>query len=129
MRIGELASATGTTTKTLRFYESKGLMSIPPRTSSGYRDYTSDSVHRIDFIRRAQSAGLTLGQINEILRIRDGGDEPCAHVQSLLSGQLKDLDDQIADLLVLRETVESLYSASVTVEQTSCAPDQVCRYI
>ncbi|GAA1346791.1 heavy metal-responsive transcriptional regulator [Arthrobacter roseus] len=129
MRIGELANATGTTTKTLRFYESEGLMPLPPRTSSGYRDYPSNTVHRIAFIRRGQSAGLKLAQIGEILHIRDGGNAPCAHVQSLLSGRLKELDDQIADLLVLRETVGSLHSASLTVEPAACAPNQVCQYI
>ncbi|MBG6218786.1 DNA-binding transcriptional MerR regulator [Arthrobacter sp. CAN_A6] len=129
MRIGELANATGTTTKTLRFYESAGLMPIPPRTSSGYRDYPSDTVHRIGFIRRGQSAGLTLAQIGEILHNRDGGNAPCAHVQFLLSGRLKELDDQIADLLALRETVQSLHSVSLTVEPAACAPNQVCQYI
>ena len=39
MRIGELAEATGTTTKTLRFYEDSGLLPPPERTVSGYRDY------------------------------------------------------------------------------------------
>ncbi|MBG6185625.1 DNA-binding transcriptional MerR regulator [Arthrobacter sp. CAN_A214] len=129
MRIGELANATGTTTKTLRFYESAGLMPIPPRTSSGYRDYPSDTVHRIAFIRRGQSAGLTLAQIGEILHIRDGGNAPCAHVKSLLSERLKELDHQIADLLALRETVQSLHSASLTIEPAACAPNQVCQYI
>lgn len=129
MRIGELANANGITTKTLRFYESEGLMPIPPRTSGGYRDYPSDTVHRIDFIRRGQSAGLTLAQIGEILRIRDGGNAPCAHVQSLLSGRLKELDDQIADLLLLRETVGSLHSASLTVGPAACEPNQVCQYL
>ncbi|MHA7294591.1 heavy metal-responsive transcriptional regulator [Arthrobacter sp. HLT1-21] len=129
MRIGELASATGATTKTLRFYESEGLLPIPPRTSSGYRDYPRHTVQRIDFIKRGQRAGLTLAQIGEILHIRDRGNAPCAHVQSLLSGRLKELDDQVADLLVLRETVESLHSASLTVDPTACAPDQVCQYL
>ena len=40
MRIGELAVASGTTTKTLRFYEEAGLLPAPERTANGYRDYT-----------------------------------------------------------------------------------------
>ena len=41
MRIGELADAADVNTKTVRYYESIGLMPEPPRTPSGYRDYTA----------------------------------------------------------------------------------------
>ncbi|WP_089105835.1 MerR family DNA-binding transcriptional regulator [Streptomyces hyaluromycini] len=58
MRIGALASATGTTTKILRFYEQAGLLGEPPRTSGGYRDYPAQA--RVGFIRSAQAAGLSL---------------------------------------------------------------------
>ncbi len=59
MRIGELAAATGTTTKTLRFYEDAGLLHPAGRTPTGYRQYSEDAVARLDFIRRGRSAGLT----------------------------------------------------------------------
>ncbi|WP_457757817.1 MerR family DNA-binding transcriptional regulator [Streptomyces mirabilis] len=39
MRIGELASVSGLTAKTIRFYEQAGLLPDPPRTPGGYRDY------------------------------------------------------------------------------------------
>ena len=44
MRIGQLAEATGTTTKTLRFYEESGLLPPAERLASGYRDYAQDAV-------------------------------------------------------------------------------------
>ena len=48
MRIGELAEASGTTAKTLRFYEEQGLLPAAERTPAGYRDYTPDAVGRIE---------------------------------------------------------------------------------
>lgn len=63
MRIGELAEAAGTTTKTLRFYEDQGLLPPAERTPGGYRDYTTESLTRIDFIHRGQAVGLSLAQI------------------------------------------------------------------
>lgn len=129
MRIGELAAAAGTTTKTLRFYESAGLIPPPARMSSGYRDYPEDMVSRLGFIRRGQSAGLTLSQIAEILHLRDGGEPPCQHVESLLAGRLRELDQQIADLLELRDTVAGLHEASRSANPALCQADQVCRYI
>ena len=129
MRIGELAEATGTTSKALRFYEEAGLLPSPERTGAGYRDYPPEITSRLAFIRRSQSAGLTLAQIREILQIRDGGQAPCEHVQELLSDRLSDLDRQIAELQELRATVAHLHADAGTVEPTRCDPESVCRYL
>ena len=129
MQIGELAAATGTTTKALRFYERAGLLPAPERTSAGYRDYGRDTVARLEFIRRSQSAGLTLAQIREILDIRDAGHAPCDHVQKLLHERLAGIDQQIADLIELRATVAALHDHATTVEPSTCAPAIVCRYL
>lgn len=129
MRIGELAQATGTTTKTLRFYEARGLLHPPARTPGGYRDYPEAALFRLDFIRRGQSAGLTLAQIQQILTIRDGGHAPCSHVQDLLAERVAKIDRQIADLVTLRTTVSNLHAASDTVDPGACRADQVCKYV
>ena len=129
MRIGELAEASGTTAKTLRFYEEQGLLPAAERTPAGYRDYTPDAVGRIDFIHRGQAAGLTLAQVRQILDIRDDGQAPCGHVQDLLDSRLADLDEQIAQLVALRETITQLRDQAATVEPETCSPDQVCRYL
>lgn len=129
MKIGELAEATGTTTKALRFYERAGLLPSPERTSAGYRDYSPDAVARLNFIRRSQSAGLTLAQIREILDIRDAGHAPCHHVQQLLQERLAGIDRQIAELIGLRATVAALHDHAATVEPSTCAPATVCRYL
>ena len=129
MRIGELAEASGTTAKTLRFYEEQGLLPAAERTPAGYRDYTPDAVGRIDFIHRGQAAGLTLAQVRQILDIRDDGQAPCGHVQELLDSRLADLDEQISQLVALRETITQLRDQAATVEPETCSPDQVCRYL
>jgi MerR family Zn(II)-responsive transcriptional regulator of zntA len=129
MRIGELAEASGTTTKTLRFYEEEGLLPPADRTPSGYRDYTPDALARLDFIRRGQAAGLTLAQIKQILTIRDSGTPPCGHVSDLLADRLTDLDTQIAQLVELRDTLAQLRNEARNAEPDSCPADQVCRYL
>ena len=83
MRIGELAAATGATTKTLRFYEESGLRPQTERAANGYRDYGPEALSRLDFIRRGRAAGLTLAQIREVIDIRDAGDAPCRHGRDL----------------------------------------------
>ena len=98
MRIGELAQRAGVNPKTLRFYEKAGLIPPPPRTPSGYRDYTSEHVRRLVFVKAAQRLGLTLADIREILARRDRGERPCRHVLDLLDRQVAELDARITEM-------------------------------
>ncbi len=91
MRIGEVADKAEVTTKALRYYERVGLLAEPARTASGYRDYSDAVLDRLDFIRASQAAGLTLGEIKEVIAFRDRGDQPCSHVLDLIEGRASDL--------------------------------------
>ncbi|CCQ46053.1 merR regulatory family protein [Pseudarthrobacter siccitolerans] len=129
MRIGELAELSGTTAKTLRFYEEQRLLLAADRTPSGYRDYGPEAVARIHFVHRGQAAGLTLAQIRQILDIRDGGSAPCEHVRDLLDSRLSDIERQIEQLTALRDTIISLRDDAAHPDPDRCDPDQVCRYL
>ena len=113
MRIGELAERLGVTTKSIRFYESTGLMPEPARTPSGYRDYGEADVERLTFIKTAQRLGLTLDEISEIIAFRDRGQQPCGYVTDLLHRQVADLDRRIGEMQQLREELEALESRAV----------------
>lgn len=129
MRIGELAEAARTTTKTLRFYEEQGLLPTAERTPAGYRDYAPEAVSRIDFVHRGQAAGLTLAQIKQILDIRDHGQAPCGHVRDLLDIRLADIEQQLVQLTALRDTIAALRDDASNPDPDTCSPDQVCRYL
>ncbi len=108
MRIGELARHSGVPTKTIRYYEDIGLMPPPARTSAGYRDYEPDAADRLAFIRAAQSVGLTLGEIREVLGFRERDETPCAYVIALIEKHAADLSRQIRALEALRRDLEHL---------------------
>lgn len=108
MRIGELAAASGITAKTIRFYEQEGLMPEPERTPGGYRDYRPDHITRLQFIRRAQAAGLSLAEARQVLDIVDRGEAPCSHVESVLSSRLDQVRAQIAELVTLETHLAAL---------------------
>lgn len=129
MRIGELAEAAGTTTKTLRFYEEQGLLPPAGRTAAGYRDYTPEAIARVGFIHRGQTASLTLAQIRQILDVRDGGQAPCEHVRNLLEARLANIDEQIQQLREMRATISQLRDRASQIEPDTCSADQVCRYL
>lgn len=108
MRIGELARRTEIPAKTLRFYESEGLLPEPERQRNGYRDYGSDFEGRLRFIRRAQVAGLTLAQVRDVLDLHDQGLPPCTRVTDLLAERLATVRAQLAELAALETTLEAL---------------------
>jgi DNA-binding transcriptional MerR regulator len=129
MRIGELAAAAGTTTKTLRFYESSGLLPQAGRTANGYRHYGPEALSRLNFIRRGRAAGLTLAQIRDVIGVRDAGEAPCGHVFEMLTARVVDIDKQIADLEILRAALVERRDEAATADPSTCAPETVCRYL
>ncbi|MCB1006183.1 MAG: heavy metal-responsive transcriptional regulator [Acidimicrobiales bacterium] len=120
MRIGELAGQSGVTAKTIRFWESAGLLADPERTASGYRDYAPEVVDRLRFIRHAQTAGLTLAEIRQVLTISDGGEPPCGHVTDLIHRHRTDVEDRIRDLIETRSILDRLAERAADQDPTDC---------
>lgn len=81
LRIGAVASAAGVGVQTLRYYERRGLLTAPRRTSAGYREYSVDAVRRVVFIRRAQAMGFTLDEIRVLLALRVREQRRCEPVK------------------------------------------------
>ena len=108
MKIGELARRGDTTTKTIRFYERAGLLPAPARTPGGYRDYGPEFVDRLRFVHRAQSAGLSLREVRQVLAIADRGQAPCGHVLSILGARLDQVRTTIAELRTLETNLAAL---------------------
>ena len=74
--IGKLASLTGVSNDTLRYYEQEDLIRPADKSPAGYRLYDKDSARRIHFIKHAQACGFTLAEIRELLALR-GRDKAC----------------------------------------------------
>ncbi len=108
MFIHELAEQTGVSAKTIRYYESIGLMPRPRRAANNYRDYTPEAAERLRFIAGARSLGFALVDIADMLAARDGGEAACRRVLKTLDQRLIEIDRRIADLVALRETLTQL---------------------
>ncbi len=119
MLIGELAARLGINTKTIRFYESIGLLPDPQRTASGYRSYDDGvDVQRLTFIKSAQRLGLRLDEIKEIIAFRDRGEQPCSYVADVLERHVTDLDGRIREMRALREQLSELHARAAVGAQS-----------
>lgn len=102
LKIGELAAQTGVTAKTIRFYESAGVLPPPVRGANGYRLYRRDAADLLRFIKQARGLNLTLLEIKELVAIRRRGKLPCPHVDQLLKQKAEDVERKLRDLTELR---------------------------
>lgn len=94
VRIGELASQTGVSIDTVRYYERIGLLARAARTGGGFRRFTPEAAERIRFIKHAQDIGLSLDEIRTLLSVGGGASE-CLRVSELLQSKLAELDERI----------------------------------
>ncbi len=108
MRIGEVAQRAGVNPKTIRYYESIGVLPEPPRTHSGYRDYDNEHVERVRFIKSAQRLGLKLEDIAEVLAFRDRGERPCDYVVEVVRREVDKLSSRMREMRRLERELESL---------------------
>ncbi|GAA0981204.1 MerR family transcriptional regulator [Acrocarpospora macrocephala] len=112
MRIGDAAAAAGTTPRALRFYEQRGLLTPPPRTMTGQREYGEREVARVRIIRELLSLGLTVEDVRSCadrLELLDGDTLPprggpgCTMSSGVVERRIAALDAEIARLSQVRE--------------------------
>lgn len=120
MNIGEAAQASGVSAKMIRHYESVGLVETPPRTEGGYRRYDERAVHTLRFVRRARNLGFSLDEIRNLLSLwRDRG-RASADVKALTLRHVADLEQRIAELAAMRDTLRELAQHCSGDERPDC---------
>ncbi len=93
LQIGEVATRTGVSIDTLRYYERLKLLPRARRSPGGFRLFTGDHVERVQFIKQAQELGFSLEEIKGLLAT--GGADECRKVRNLLQLKLSELDDRL----------------------------------
>jgi DNA-binding transcriptional MerR regulator len=123
MLIGELADLLGVTPKTLRHYETIGLVPRAARTRNGYRDYSSEAVRRARLIVDLRSLGLSIETVQKLL-VPDGRTLR-KRLLGVLDQQINDQALQIAILQGRRDDLEGRYHALLSQPATAPA-DCIC---
>ncbi|WBA15512.1 Cu(I)-responsive transcriptional regulator [Salinivibrio proteolyticus] len=111
MKIQQVAEKTGLTTKTIRFYEQKGLITPPHRADNGYRDYRAQHVSELQMIRRARLVGFTLEESADLLALSRDPSLRSADVKARAESKLMEIDEKIAELAAMKTTLQALTQA------------------
>lgn len=129
MRISELADRVGVPASTVRYYERIGLLALPERTESGYRDYADDDATRLLFITRARKMGLSCDQITELVPIWDGTNCAGAHerVSHLISEKKGEIAKRVAELKRFSAHLDAVRAAlEASAPPPACRTDLSC---
>jgi Cu(I)-responsive transcriptional regulator len=108
MKIGEIATATGISVETIRYYERERLLTPPPRTAANYRSYNEGHRRRLSFIRRARDLGFSLAQVRELLDLADDRERPCEAVDEIARQHRGQVSRKIRQLTALGRELDNL---------------------
>ena len=122
LKTGELSRRAGVNKETVRFYERKGLLRMPERTSAGYRVYNQRDAERVIFIKNAQKFGFSLSEIRELLDIADGEIIGCGEVRAIAENKLQFVRSQIDSLKRLERVLGTLIKQCSRATQIDGCP-------
>jgi MerR family transcriptional regulator, redox-sensitive transcriptional activator SoxR len=107
LTVSEIAHRSGFAPSAIRFYDKEGLITAT-RTAGGQRRFERNMLRRLAFIRAARNVGLSLDEIAAALETLPDGRTPNRADWTRLSKEWRArLDDQIAGLLALRDSLDS----------------------
>ena len=105
LKVGAVAKAAGVGAQTLHYYERLGLLEKPKRSAANYRLYSTEAVRRVQFIKKAQSLGLSLEEIKQILDLKKHRHAPCRKVVELGEKHFQEIDARLAQLRAYRRAL------------------------
>jgi len=108
MNIGEAAKCSGVTAKTIRYYESIGLIVPAGRTASGYRVYGVSDVEILRFIHRSRSLGFSVEDVSGLLALWRDRTRASADVKAIATRHIMEIEHKIAELDSIRQTLLDL---------------------
>jgi MerR family redox-sensitive transcriptional activator SoxR len=126
LTIGEVARRTGLRTSAVRYYESVGLLPLPPRLN-GRRRYGPDVVRLLQTIRFAQDAGFSVAEVKTLFHGFEASVRPSARWRALAARKLVELDALVARAEIMREALRTgMRCGCLRIEDCDFVPGEGC---
>jgi MerR family mercuric resistance operon transcriptional regulator len=120
MTIGQLAAAAGVNVETVRYYTRRALIAAPDRASGSIGRYPAAALTRLRFIKRAQSLGFTLDDVQSLLSLDDGRN--CAAAREIGEHKLAEVRDRLQALRLLEAALADLVTRCSTARRKVTCP-------
>ena len=119
MNIGDVARRSGLPAKTIRYYEDIGLVR-PARDPNGYRRFAERDLHKLAFLGRARALGFSIEECRTLLALYEDQGRASADVKRIAEDHLARIDEKIAELRSMRETLAHLVHACAGDDRPDC---------
>lgn len=120
MMIGKLAAAAGVNVETVRYYQRRELLGAPDRPTGGVGRYSTAALTRLRFIKRAQSLGFTLDDVQALLSLDDG--QNCAAARDIGERKLVEVRERLQALRMLEAALADLVTRCSTSRRKVTCP-------
>ncbi|MGF1764343.1 Cu(I)-responsive transcriptional regulator [Aliivibrio kagoshimensis] len=129
MNISEVAKLTGLTAKTIRFYESKGVISEPRRSDNGYRIYHQKQIDELILIRRSRMVGFSLDECLDLLGWANNPNRRSADVKAKTLKKISEIEEKVNELELMKETLTALAVSCPGDDSAECPIiDGLCQH-
>ena len=119
MNIGDVARDTGLAAKTIRYYEDIGLIR-PARDANGYRVFSDTDAHKLAFLGRARTLGFSVEDCRVLLALYEDESRASADVKRVAEDHLQQIEDKIAQLNGMRDTLRQLVRSCAGDDRPDC---------
>ncbi|MEZ8693747.1 Cu(I)-responsive transcriptional regulator [Vibrio splendidus] len=106
MNISEAAKLTNLSTKSIRLYEDKGVITAPLRSENGYRSYDKKQIKELGIVAKARSAGFSLDECRALVELADNPCRESADVKAKALSKLEEVNKKIEDFLAIQKTLK-----------------------
>lgn len=108
MNISDVARKTGLSSKAIRFYEEKGIMTPPQRSANGYRSYVGHHIEELTLLRQARQVGFSLEECRELVGMFNDPHRHSADIKARTLRKVSDIDRQMQELQQMRQRLITL---------------------
>ncbi|MEH6493006.1 Cu(I)-responsive transcriptional regulator [Halopseudomonas sp.] len=120
MNISQAAKASGLSPRMIRHYENIGLLQAPARSNAGYRQYNERELHTLRFIHSARQLGFSMDDTAQLLTLWHDRSRSSAEVKALAQHHLQTLEQKIAELQAMHDTLANLAECCQGNERPDC---------